>query len=139
MCDYADNRQSALEMLYQLTCILNSRKNTFQQRGQPCAPLDEYNRRYPNEAIPRIMIACDEIGELIDTTGLDKPSRERVTVIVGYLSTIARLGRAFGIHWQPSGPMPASSLGKSRTILIFGFSEGQKKFAKWKARRGKTA
>ena len=98
MCDYADSRESALTMLSYLTGILESRKSTLQDRAQPCASLDEYNRRYPEEAMPRIMIACDEIGELTDTAGLDKPIKELVTAIVGKLSTIARLGRAFGIH-----------------------------------------
>ena len=30
--------------------------------------------------------------------GLDKPNKELVTAIIGQLSTLARLGRAFGIH-----------------------------------------
>lgn len=97
-CSYADNRESALSMLSYLTRTLASRKGTFQDRADPCAFLDEYNRRYPDEAMPRIMVACDEIAELTDTTGLDKPNKELVTAIVGQLSTLARLGRAFGIH-----------------------------------------
>ena len=97
-CSYADNRESALSMLSYLTRTLASRKSTFQDRENPCASLGEYNRRYPDEAMPRIMVACDEIAELTDTTGLDKPNKELVTAIVGQLSTLARLGRAFGIH-----------------------------------------
>lgn len=97
-CNYADNRESALSMLSYLVHVLESRKNTFQARSEPCASLDEFNRRYPDEAMPRIMVACDEIAELTDATGLDKPNKELVTAIIGHLGTLARLGRAFGIH-----------------------------------------
>ncbi len=96
MCDYADNRESALSMLSYLVQMLKSRKSTFQDRENPCASLDEYNRRFPDKAMPRIMVVCDEIAELTDTTGLDKPNKELVTAIIGQLSTSARLGRAFG-------------------------------------------
>ena len=97
-CSYADNRESALSMLFYLVRVLESRKSTFQDRAEPCSSLDEFNRRYPDEAMPRIMVACDEIAELTDATGLDKPNKELVTAIVGHLGTLARLGRAFGIH-----------------------------------------
>ena len=97
-CSYADNRENVLSLLSHLTHTLYSRKSTFQDREPPCASLNEFNRRYPDEAMPRIMVACDEIAELTDTTGLDKPNKELVTAIVGQLSTLARLGRAFGIH-----------------------------------------
>ena len=83
-------------MLSCLTRTLASRKSTFQDRADPCASLDAYNRRYPDEAMPRIKVACDEIAELTGTTGLDKPNKELVTAIIGQLSTSARLGRAFG-------------------------------------------
>ena len=97
-CSYADNRESALSMLFYLVRVLESRKSTFQDRAEPCSSLDEFNRRYPDEAMPRIMVACDEIAELTDATGLDKPNKELVTAIIGHLGTLARLGRAFGIH-----------------------------------------
>ena len=97
-CSYADNRESALSMLSYLVRVLESRKSTFQDRAEPCSSLDEFNRRYPDEAMPRIMVACDEIAELTDATGLDKPNKELVAAIVGHLGTLARLGRAFGIH-----------------------------------------
>jgi len=38
------------------------------------------------------------VAELLDKTGLNKEGKERVDQITSYLSTIARLGRAFGIH-----------------------------------------
>ena len=97
-CSYADNRENVLSLLSHLTHTLYSRKSTFQDREPPCASLNEFNSLLPNKAMPRIIVVCDEIAELTDTTGLDKPNKELVTAIIGQLSTLARLGRAFGIH-----------------------------------------
>lgn len=74
---------------------LHRRKSLFAQHD--CANLNEYNKRY-GESMPRIIFACDEVAELLDKTGLDKQAREEVSAIEAQLATIARLGRAFGIH-----------------------------------------
>lgn len=109
-CFYSDGREDTLSVLSYLVHVLNSRKNTLVERADPCSSLDEYNRRYPNDALPRIMVACDEVGELTDTTSLDKPNKELVTAIVGHLSTLARLGRAFGIHLVLSTQRPDANV-----------------------------
>ena len=45
------------------------------------------------------MFGCDEIAELLDKTGaLDKAEKEKISIVEKRLSTIARQGRAFGIH-----------------------------------------
>lgn len=46
----------------------------------------------------RIVLACDEIAEVLDKTGLDKDQKAVVAEIEAKLATIARTGRAFGIH-----------------------------------------
>lgn len=46
----------------------------------------------------RIIFGCDEIAELLDKTGRNKTEKEQIDVIIGYLSTLARQGRAMGIH-----------------------------------------
>lgn len=99
-----------MSMLSCLTRTLASRKSTFQDRADPCASLDAYNRRYPDEAMPRIKVACDEIAELTGTMGLDKPNKELVTAIIGQLSTLARLGRAFGIHLVLAAQRPDANV-----------------------------
>ena len=43
-------------------------------------------------------MACDEIAEVLDKTGLDKDQKALIGQIESKFSTIARLGRAFGIH-----------------------------------------
>lgn len=44
------------------------------------------------------IFACDEIAEVLDKTGLNKEQKELIGQIESKLSTIARQGRAFGIH-----------------------------------------
>ena len=74
------------------------------------------------------MVACDEIAELTDTTGLDKPNKELVTAIVGQLSTLARLGRAFGIHLvlatqRPDANVLPGQITNNIDIRICGWSD----------------
>jgi len=38
------------------------------------------------------------VAEILDKTGLDKSKKDNISAIESKLSTIARLGRAFGIH-----------------------------------------
>lgn len=47
-----------------------------------------------NSNISRIIVACDEIAEVLDNTGLDKDEKAIVSQIESKFSTIARLGRA---------------------------------------------
>ena len=58
----------------------------------------EYNNLHLDNPMPRIIFACDEVAELLDKTGLDKSSKEKISIVEHRLSTIARLGRAFGIN-----------------------------------------
>ena len=46
----------------------------------------------------RLIFACDEVAEVLDKTGMDKAQSARISQIESRLATIARLGRAFGIH-----------------------------------------
>ena len=48
--------------------------------------------------LPHIVFACDEVAELLDKSGLSKEEKAVIQEIEGKLSTLARLGRAFGIH-----------------------------------------
>lgn len=63
--------------------------------------IDTYNkgcRKYNLKLKKRIAIAVDEIAELLDKTGLSKDEKNEIAKIEKKLSSIARLGRAFGIH-----------------------------------------
>lgn len=74
---------------------LNSRKQLF--IDCECANIERYNK-LTDCNFHRIVFACDEIAELLDKTGLDKESKVQIAKIESLLSTIARQGRAFGIH-----------------------------------------
>ena len=69
----------------------------------------DYNRREP---IPmdRIVFAVDEVAEILDKTGLTKEEKEQVARIENRLSTIARQGRAFGIHLFLSTQRPDANI-----------------------------
>lgn len=59
--------------------------------------INEYNKKSDN-TMQRIIIACDEIAEVLDKTGLNKEEKEFVSKIESHLSTLARKSRATGIH-----------------------------------------
>ena len=44
------------------------------------------------------IFACDEIAEVLDKTGMDNARKKQIGQLETKLSTIARQGRAFGIH-----------------------------------------
>lgn len=102
LCHYADTREAILSELRNLVCELEDRIIEYQQTerwsGKKCSNLAVYNTLNPGKTFPRILIACDELAEITDAAGADKATKEQITSIVGNLGTIARLGRAFGIH-----------------------------------------
>lgn len=87
-----------------------------------CRDIEEYN--YKNdEKLNRIIIACDEVAELLDKTGLkkstDKEKLELMEKIEEYITSISRLGRAFGIHLILSTQKPSADIinGQIKTNL----------------------
>ena len=88
--------ESDLHMtLDKLVHMLEQRKAAFRSVG--CANLDEYNQKL-GCCVPRCIFACDEVAELLDRTGADNEKKKLLAQIENRLSTIARQGRAFGIH-----------------------------------------
>jgi len=94
-CYMVTDKDKLLFMLSDIVRELEKRKELFSRAE--CSNLDEYNRK-TGSMRTRIVVACDEIAEVLDKTCLDKQGKELVTQIEGHLSTIARQGRAFGIH-----------------------------------------
>lgn len=82
-------------MLGQVLKILEDRRNILVKSGT--SNIAEFNRKTGSD-ICRIIVACDEIAEVLDKTGLDKDQKVIINQIEAKFSTIARLGRAFGIH-----------------------------------------
>lgn len=102
-CDFESDEDTVLSGLSYVEVELLRRRILFgdmsDRIGKPCSSLEEYNS-YADESgrLPRMVVVVDEIAELTDTTGKDKPHKELAAAIVCELSIIARLGRAFGIN-----------------------------------------
>ena len=94
-CSFATELNEVQKYLHDVCNVLEKRKILFSNLGY--SNIDIYNQ-YQNNQLPRIIFACDELAEILDTTGLTTKEKEPIKQIQKYISTIARLGRAFGIH-----------------------------------------
>lgn len=93
--------------LKKILMILEDRRSLFVK--SKTSNITEYNKKTGVE-INRIIIACDEIAEVLDKTGLDKEQKTLVNQIEAKISTIARMGRAFGIHLFLATQRPSADL-----------------------------
>lgn len=78
---------------------LNSRMDLFSQRG--VVGIAEWNRQYPEEALPYIVVVVDEYGEISSLNlELISDSVKGISTKVAHagFGRIARLGRACGVH-----------------------------------------
>lgn len=89
-------RQEALEMLKELTKENALRLKLFREAG--VKNLTEYNERFPDKQLCRVVLHCDEVSEMLDKTGLGGEDKRIFAEIEKELSTLARLGRAPGIN-----------------------------------------
>lgn len=94
-CSIITTPENMNEQLDDVLTILEERRQLLRESKHP--NIYEYNR-VSDEKIDRIIVACDEVAEVLDKTGLDKEEKALINQIEGKLSKIARLGRAFGIH-----------------------------------------
>ena len=106
-CRMCFEEQSTLELLTELTEELERRKKLLKASGLP--NIDHYNAA-TGENLQRYIFACDELAEMLDKTGLTKEQKETVVKIEGLLGTIARQGRAFGIHLILATQRPDSAI-----------------------------
>ena len=86
---------------------LTERKSLFSQAD--AANLEMYNRS-TGASLPRLILACDEIAEVLDKTGMTKQQKELIAQVEGKLSLIARQGRAFGVHLILATQRPDASI-----------------------------
>ena len=92
---FCDSRDELISQLHFLTDEIEHRKALLLQAS--AKNISEYNDR-ATEKLPRIIFGCDELAEMLDKTGLSKDDKAQVATIEADLATIARQGRAFGIH-----------------------------------------
>ena len=93
-CRMCITEESLLDTLDRLVAALENRKSEFAALG--CPNIDSYN--IIRRPLPRLIFACDEAAEMLDKTGADAGRKKLLAQIESRLSTIARQGRAFGIH-----------------------------------------
>ena len=92
MCFMEEDLRDTLDRLVE---DLEHRKSAFKAIG--CPNIDAYNET-AEQPLPRLIFACDEVAEMLDKTGADNERKKLLAQIENRLSTIARQGRAFGIH-----------------------------------------
>lgn len=110
-CEIITEQKRLIKRLDYIVNELESRKELF--RNCECANIEQYNKLTDCD-FHRIIFACDEVAELLDKTGLDKESKAEVAKIESMLSTIARQGRAFGIHLILATQRPDSDVLKGQ-------------------------
>ena len=106
-CRMCFDEQELLALLTELVGELHYRKKLFTSVGLP--NIDQYNTETGAD-LHRLIFACDEVAEVLDRTGLSKEQKELVNQIESRLATIARLGRAFGIHLILATQRPDANL-----------------------------
>ena len=95
-CSLITSVDEVIVVLDDLVAELECRKKLFYDAG--CKNIAMYNN-HTGAPLPRIVFGCDEIAELTDKSGIsDKDMKTKIDHIIGRMSTIARQGRALGIH-----------------------------------------
>lgn len=94
-CSIIFEAEKLLDQLSVILEIMEDRRRQLVNSG--ASNIHEHNHNTKSN-MQRIIVACDEVAEVLDKTGLDKDEKAMVTQIEGKVSTIARQGRAFGIH-----------------------------------------
>lgn len=94
-CDFITTAEEMNEKLERVLEIMEEREKILKMSG--CVNIYEYNKKAEIK-MNRIVVVCDEIAEVLGKTGLDKEQKILVGQIEDKLSTVARLGRAFGEH-----------------------------------------
>lgn len=94
-CRMCFTETDLLQTLDQLVAIQKERSALFSAAGSD--KLSAYNEM-ASHPLSRLIFACDEVAEVLDRTGRSKGDREILAQIENRLATLARLGRAFGIH-----------------------------------------
>lgn len=89
--------ESLIDKLQSVIELINYRRGGLQVTGR--ANIDEFNKTQDKSfQWSRYLIVIDEVAEVLDTTGATKEQKAQIAEIISMLSTIARQGRAFGIH-----------------------------------------
>lgn len=106
-CTFMTKRMAVISNLRIIVNELDNRLTLFAEHG--CKDIDSFNSIIDGE-LERIIFSCDELTELLDTTGMDKEEKTQIKEIESHISKIARLGRAVGIHLILSTQRPDADI-----------------------------
>lgn len=108
-CEICVEEHSLLDVLSKLLEEMERRKNLFREAG--CSDIDSYNQQ-SSEKLQRHILACDEVAEVLDKTGRSRSKEERAKIeqVESTLATIARQGRAFGVHLTLATQRPDATI-----------------------------
>ncbi len=94
-CSIIVDAEKLSDQLSEILEVMEERRRQFVK--SEASNISEHNRMTGSN-MKRIIVACDENAEVLDKTGLDKDEKDLINKIESKFTTIARLGRAFGIH-----------------------------------------
>ncbi len=95
MATLITDEEQLLNTLKSIINELERRKKLFAECK--VSKIQKYREKY-NTDLKRIIVGIDEIAEVLDRTGATKEQKALIDEIERHISTIARQGRAFGIH-----------------------------------------
>lgn len=94
-------------ILLALITELETRLQILKVEGCPNAAKYNEHSEYP---MRRIVLAVDEVAEWLDKSGVSKEDKQHIDKLIGYLSTLARLGRATNITLIMSQQRPDANV-----------------------------
>ena len=106
-CGLVTDEKEFIDILKSLSAEREHRQILLRQSG--CSNMTEYNKKH-NEKLKRIVLVIDEVAEWLDKTGSTKEQKQIIDNIIGYLSSLARLGRATNISLILSQQRPDASV-----------------------------
>lgn len=110
-CLIITDAQRFAEQLTEILLIMEERRQLLREAQTP--NITNYWEKTGKE-IQRIIVAIDEVAEVFDKTGLEKNEKAIISQIEAKVSTIARQGRAFGIHLVLSTQRPDADVLKGQ-------------------------
>ena len=96
-CHLSTDLDTILETLTHLCGMRAYRQQRFDEIGDRCKDIKDYNRLNPLDRMNRVAVVCDELAEMTDQTGEDKATKEKKAAIIRCLTELARMGRNVGI------------------------------------------
>lgn len=110
-CKIITTENEFLDILISVNKELKRRTEILVSNG--CRDINEYNNKH-TEKLNRIIVACDEVAEILDKSGIKKSTNkeklETIESIEQHIMRIARIARACGIHLILATQRPSSEV-----------------------------